>query len=56
VDDRGDPGLDPAVIAIDRLMAAYFGVGKIPGFLLGGEQPDVVVKRALIAFEREDIV
>lgn len=56
MDDGGAPGFDPAVIAIDRLMLADLRVDELPRLLLGGEQPDIIVQRRLIAFERQDIV
>ena len=56
MDDGGGPGFDAAVIAIDRLVPADLGVLEVPGFLLGHEKLDILTQRALIAFQREDVV
>ena len=56
VDDGCGPGLDAAVVAIDRSILSDFGVGEPVGFLLGGEQFDVIAQSALIAFEGQDVI
>src|SRR3972149_6806751 len=55
--ERGvSSGFDAAVVAVDRLMSGDFGVLETAGLLLGGENLDVLAQRALIAFERQDVV
>lgn len=56
MDDSGGPGFDAAEIAVYGLMLTDHCVRVIPGFLLGDEQSDVLLQRALVAFERQDIV
>src|SRR6202042_2788585 len=50
------PGFNPAMIAIDGLVATDLGVLEIDRLLLVDEQLDVVFERALIAFEGEDVI
>ena len=53
--DNGDvSGLDATVVAIDRAGAAHGGVLEVAGFLLGGEEFDVIAQCALIAFEGDN--
>src|SRR5450830_801743 len=47
---------DAAVIAVDRLMAADRRILEAIGVLLGGKNLDILAQRALIAFEREDVI
>jgi len=55
--DRGvGSGFDTPVIAIDRFVPADRGILEIIGFLLGGKDFYVVVKGALIALERDDVI
>ena len=56
VDHGIGSGFDAAVIAIDGLMAAHLGVLKAFGLLLGGEQFGILAQRALIAFERQNVI
>ena len=56
VDHRIGSGFDAAMIAVDRLMAADRRILEALGFLLGGEQLDVLAQRALIAFERQNVI
>src|SRR5208283_1346860 len=56
VDYSGDSGLDAVVIGIDRSMLADFAVLEANGFLLGDEDIDILTQRALVAFQRQDIV
>src|SRR5262249_34087949 len=56
VDRRIGSGFDAAVIAIDGLMLGNLGVAKAIGLLLGSEQLDIFTQRALIAFERENVI
>src|SRR4051794_16333515 len=56
VDDGRGPGLDAAMIAVDLRGPADLGVGEVLGFLLRGEQRDVLVQRALIALEGQNVV
>ena len=48
--------LDAAVIAIDRFVPADRRVGKTLGFLLVGEQFDILAQPALVALQRQDVV
>src|SRR5580692_11181812 len=56
MDDGGLPGFDPAVIAIDGLVAADLGILEIHGLLLVDEEFDVVFERALVALQGEDVI
>jgi hypothetical protein len=56
VDHRGDPGFDAIVIAIDRSILADFAVLESHGFLLGDENIDIRAERALVAFQRENVI
>jgi hypothetical protein len=47
---------DAAVIAFDRLMPADLCILEAICFLLGREDLDILAQRALIAFEREDVI
>ena len=55
VDDSGGSGFDAAVIAIDSRIPADRAVVKVARFLLGHEERDVGVERALIALQGEDV-
>ena len=44
------------MIAVDGLMLGDLGVAKAIGLLLGGEQFDILTQRALITFERENVI
>jgi hypothetical protein len=44
------------VIAVDRLVPADCRILEAIGFLLVGEQFDILVQRSLIAFERKDVI
>jgi len=48
--------LDAEQFQRDGFVSADLGILEAVGFLLGGENLDVLAKRALIAFEREDVV
>src|SRR5450631_2882237 len=56
VDHGGGSRLDAAVIAIDRLMPADCRVFETIGFLFGGEHLYILAQRALVAFQREDVI
>ena len=56
VDHRGDSGLNAVVIGIDRSMPADVAVLEANGLLLGDEDFDILPQRALVAFQREDII
>ena len=56
MDRGGGPGLDAAVIAVDGLLPGDLGVLEADGFLLGGEQFDILAQGALIAFERQHVI
>ena len=56
VNDGDGAGLDAAVVAVDALVPADGGVLEVIGFLLVGEQLDVLAQRALIALQGEDVV
>ena len=56
MDDRDLARLDPPVVAVHRLVRRRFHVGEIPLLLLGDERLDVVVQRALVAFQRQHVV
>src|SRR5205807_10008679 len=49
-------GFDAAVVAIDRLMWADLGIREAVSLLLGDENVDVLAQRALIAFERPEVI
>ena len=44
------------MIAIDRLIAADRRVLEAVGLLLGDEELDILAQRALVAFQREDVI
>ena len=54
VNDGHATRLDAAVIAVDRFVPADRRVGKTLGFLLVGEQFDILAQRALVALQRQD--
>jgi len=56
VGDGDVAGLDAPVIAIGGLMVGAGGVFEIIGFLLVGEQFDIVAQRALVTLQGEDVV
>src|SRR4051812_19383195 len=56
VDDSGGPGLDTAMIAVDRLITADLGILKACCLLLGDKQLNVLAQRALIALQREHVI
>src|SRR5215468_7914419 len=56
IDDSVGSCFDAAVIAIDGLMPADLCLGEPVGFLFRGKKLDILAQRALIAFEREDVV
>src|SRR5262245_61394010 len=47
---------DAAMIAVDRLMTADLCILKAVSFLLCSERRDILVKRALIALEGQNVV
>ena len=49
MNDSDLPGFDPAVIAIDGLVAADLGILEIYRLLFIDEELDIVFERALIA-------
>ena len=56
VDRRIGSHFNAAVIAVDGLVATDVSILETIGLLLGDEDPDILAQRALIAFEREDVV
>jgi hypothetical protein len=56
VDRRMGSRFNAAMVAVDRLMPADLGILEPIGLLLGDEDFDILVQRALIAFEREGII
>src|SRR3954466_6219423 len=56
MDDSGGPGLDAAMIAVDRLITADLGVLEACCLLLGNKQLNVLAQRALIALQREHVI
>ena len=56
MDDGNLPGFNPAVIAIDGLVAADLGVLEIYRLLFIDEELDIVFERALIALQGEDVI
>ncbi len=56
VKDGDATGFDAPVIAIDPLVDAHRRVGEAAGFLLARERFGVVAQRALIAFERQNVI
>jgi hypothetical protein len=47
-------GFDAAVVAIDGFMPADLGVLEAVGLLLVSEKLDILAKRGLVAFERQN--
>ena len=56
VDHGAGSGFDAPVIAIDRLVPADRRIPETIGFLLGGENFCVFLRRPLIALERDDVI
>src|SRR3546814_19453737 len=56
VDDGGRPGLDAAMVAIDRRVLADLALMEVALFLLGYEQRDILVQSRLVPLERPDIL
>src|SRR5208337_1342 len=56
MNDSDLPGFDPAVIAIDGLVAADLGILEIYRLLFIDEELDIVFERALIALQGEDVI
>ena len=56
VDDSDRPGLDAAVITIDRLVFADSGILEVAGLLLGREEFDILSQRALITLQGQNVV
>src|SRR3546814_6612837 len=56
VDDGGRPGLDAAMVAIDRRVLADLALMEVALFLLGYEQRDILVQSRLVPLERHDIL
>ena len=56
MNDSDLPGFDPAVIAIDGLVAADLGILEIYRLLFVDEELDIVFERALIALQGEDVI
>src|SRR3546814_16412686 len=56
VDDGGRPGLDAAMVAIDRRVLADLALMEVALFLLGHEQRDILMQRRLVPLERQDIL
>ena len=44
------------MIAVDCRVLADLGVSKVPGLLLGCKDRDILVQRALVALQRQDVV
>lgn len=56
MDCRVGSGFNAAVVAVDRLMPADLCILEAVRFLLGRENLDILAKRALVAFERKDVI
>src|SRR3546814_12474452 len=56
VDDGGRPGLDAAMVAIDRRVLADLALMEVALFLLGYEQRDILVQSRLVPLERQNIL
>src|SRR5262245_37785459 len=56
MNDRGSAGLNPAVIAIHRGVAADPAIFEPDSVLLGHEQLDILAQRSLVAVQGEHIV
>jgi len=56
VDRRIGSHFNAAVIAVDGLVATDLSILETIGLLLGDEDLDILAQRALIAFEREDVI
>ena len=56
MDDGGGSGFDAAVIAVDCGVLADRSVSKVPGFLFRGKHLAILPQRALMAFQRQDVL
>ena len=56
VDHRGHFGFDAVAIGIDPSMLTDFAVLEANGLLLGDEELDILTQRALVAFQRENVI
>ena len=56
VENSDRPGLDAAVVAVDGRVLTDRCILECYRLLLLGEQLDIVAQRALVAFQREDVV
>src|SRR5690606_20174780 len=56
MEDGGAAGLDAAMIGIDRLVLTDRGILEFSGFLLPGEELDIVTKGALVALQGEHVI
>ena len=54
-DGRG-PGLDAAMLAVERRILSDLRVREAVGLLLRGKEFDVLAERSLVAFQREKII
>ena len=56
MEDGDGAGFDAAMIALDGLIGADFGLLEPVGLLFSGKLLDVLAQRALITFEGKDVV
>lgn len=53
---RDDPGFDPTVALLHRLVAAHHRIGKAPRRLFREEEFDIAMEGALVALQGEDVI